>query len=109
VRLNQTPLHGALRLFRVVDDSMRPALRPGDGLVALRGGAVRTGQLRVFPDPRRSTRWLIKRVGEVYRGDAGTIFEATSSAGSRRPARTASCGPCARNPLISSLVHLSAS
>jgi len=78
VRLNQTPLHGALRLFRVVDDSMRPALRPGDGLVALRGGAVRTGQLRVFPDPRRSTRWLIKRVGEVYRGDAGTIFEARS-------------------------------
>jgi len=78
VRLNQTPLHGALRLFRVVDDSMRPALRPGDGLVALRDNTMRTGQLRVFPDPRRSTRWLIKRVGEFYRGDAGTIFEARS-------------------------------
>ena len=30
---------------------MRPTLRPGDGLLALRGGTPRRGQLRVFPDP----------------------------------------------------------
>ena len=53
---------------------MRPALRPGDGLLALRGGDPRRGQLRVFRDPRLSTRWLIKRVGDVH----GTAFEARS-------------------------------
>jgi hypothetical protein len=65
-------------LFRVVEDSMRPTLRPGDGLVGLRGGAPRTGQLRLFRDPRRSTRWLVKRVGDVYRAGPNTIFEARS-------------------------------
>jgi hypothetical protein len=65
-------------LFRVVEDSMRPALRPGDGLVAWRGGVPRTGQLRLFRDPRRSTRWLVKRVGEVYGTGPNAIFEARS-------------------------------
>jgi hypothetical protein len=67
-----------VRRFAVVDDSMRPALRPGDGLLAARGGQVRRGQLRVFPDPRRSTRWLVKRVGDVYGSGRGAIFEARS-------------------------------
>jgi hypothetical protein len=57
---------------------MRPALRPGDGLVAWRGGAPRSGQLRLFRDPRRSTRWLVKRVGEVYGTGPDAIFEARS-------------------------------
>ncbi len=57
---------------------MRPTLGPGDGLVALRGGRVRRGQLRVFPDPRKSTRWLVKRVGDVYGSGRDTIFEARS-------------------------------
>jgi hypothetical protein len=57
---------------------MRPALDPGDGLVALRGGRLRRGQLRVFPDPRKSSRWLIKRVGDVYGRGRGAIFEARS-------------------------------
>ncbi len=61
-------------MFRVVEDSMRPALAPGDGLLALRGGSPRSGQLRVFRDPILSTRWLVKRVGEVR--DAA--FEARS-------------------------------
>ena len=30
---------------------MRPTLHPGDGLLALRFGEPRSGQLRVFPDP----------------------------------------------------------
>jgi hypothetical protein len=67
-----------LRRFRVVEDSMRPTLRPGDGLLSVRGGNPRPGQLRVFPDPTLSTRWLVKRVGEVRgRGRAAT-FEACS-------------------------------
>ena len=57
---------------------MRPTLSPGDGLVGLRGGAPRPGQLRLFRDPRRSTRWLVKRVGEVYGTGTGAIFEARS-------------------------------
>jgi hypothetical protein len=65
-------------MFKVVDDSMRPALAPGDGLVAVRGGRPRHGQLRVFRDPRKSTRWLVKRVGDVHGSDHRTIFEARS-------------------------------
>lgn len=57
---------------------MRPALGPGDGLLALRYGRIRRGQLRVFRDPRRSTRWLVKRVGDVYGAGRDVIFEARS-------------------------------
>jgi hypothetical protein len=57
---------------------MRPALGPGDGLLALRGGDPRPGQLRVFRDPTLPSRWLVKRVGEV-RGAGGSVaFEARS-------------------------------
>jgi hypothetical protein len=63
----------------VVEDSMSPTLEPGDGLLALRGGLPKPGQLRVFPDPRLSTRYLVKRVGGVRRNASGTtIFEALS-------------------------------
>ncbi len=71
---NHPLLHWPLRRFAVVEDSMRPALRPGDGLIALRGGEVRSGQLRVFRDPTLSSRWLVKRVGDVR----GATFEARS-------------------------------
>jgi hypothetical protein len=67
-----------MRLFRVVDDSMRPTLNPGDGLVALRGGEPRRGQLRLFRDPRMSTRWFVKRVDDVFRGETSVTFEARS-------------------------------
>ena len=67
-----------IRLFTVVDESMRPTLGPGDGLLAVRVGGVRHGQLRVFPDPRRSSRWLVKRVGDVYGSGRTAIFEARS-------------------------------
>jgi phage repressor protein C with HTH and peptisase S24 domain len=63
-----------MRRFSVVEDSMRPTLNPGDGLLGLRLGRARRGQVRVFPDPTRPTRWLVKRVGEVR--DAA--FEAQS-------------------------------
>lgn len=57
---------------------MRPTLRPGDGLLAIRGARLGEGQLRVFADPRRSTRWLVKRVGDVYGSGRTAIFEARS-------------------------------
>ncbi len=57
---------------------MRPTLEPGDGLLAVRLGRPREGQLRVFPDPRLSSRYLVKRVGGVRRSSSGTMFEALS-------------------------------
>jgi hypothetical protein len=67
-----------LRRFAVVEDSMRPALGPGDGLLALRGGEPRPGQLRVFRDPTLPSRWLVKRVGDVRGAGRGATFEARS-------------------------------
>ncbi len=57
---------------------MRPTLAPGDGLLAMRGGRPRQGQLRVFPDPTLPTRWLIKRVGGVRGTGRAMAFEAKS-------------------------------
>ena len=57
---------------------MRPALNPGDGLLALRGGGPRRGQIRVFPDPTRPSRWLVKRVGDVRGIGRRATFEARS-------------------------------
>jgi len=67
-----------MRRFVVVEDSMLPTLQPGDGLLALRGGRPRDGELRVFPDPRSSSRYLVKRVGAVRQSASGTVFEALS-------------------------------
>lgn len=57
---------------------MRPGLRPGDGLIAMRCRRVRPGELRVFPHPTNSSRWLVKRVGEVFHGERSVTFEARS-------------------------------
>jgi len=57
---------------------MQPTLRPGDGLLALRGGRPRRGQLRVFPDPTHPARWLVKRVGSVRGVGSAAKFEASS-------------------------------
>jgi len=57
---------------------MRPALKPGDGLLALSGGAPRRGQIRVFPDPTLPSRWLVKRVGGVRGAGPNVTFEACS-------------------------------
>jgi hypothetical protein len=57
---------------------MRPALCPGDGLLALRTGRARRAQLRVFRDPTLSTRWLVKRVGDVRGSGWSATFEARS-------------------------------
>jgi hypothetical protein len=57
---------------------MRPSLGPGDGLLGLRCGRLRRGQLRVFPDPTLPTRWLVKRVGDVRGAGRAATFEARS-------------------------------
>ena len=57
---------------------MTPTLTPGDWLVTVCGGRIQQGQVRVFRDPRRSTRWLVKRVGDVHTSAGGTVFEARS-------------------------------
>jgi len=67
-----------LRRFVVVEDSMRPALVPGDGLLGVRGARVRVGQVRVFPDPTSPSRWLVKRVGAVTGAGRRATFEARS-------------------------------
>ncbi len=56
---------------------MRPALRPGDGIVAIRSQRVRRGEVRVFEHPDRPGFWLVKRVGDIHRDG----FEATSDNG----------------------------
>lgn len=63
-----------MKRFVVAEYSMVPALAPGDGVVAVRSGKVRRGQIRCFEHPDRPGFWLIKRVGDV-RGDR---FEAVS-------------------------------
>ena len=78
---------------------MRPALSPGDGLLALRGGAPRRGQLRVFRDPTMPSRWLIKRVGGVQGAGRSATFEArsdNSEARRRRRFAAVRLGACGR-------------
>ena len=83
-----------IRRFTVVDDSMRPTLGPGDGLLAVRGGGVRRDQLRVFRDPRRSSRWLVKRVGDVHGSGRTAVFDARSdNAGAPGAADSHEFGP----------------
>ncbi|MGE2837259.1 S26 family signal peptidase [Mycobacterium sp. SMC-4] len=67
-----------VRRFVVVEHSMLPALQPGDGLLAVRCGVAKPGQVRVFPDPRGSSMYLVKRVGDVRETAAGAMFEARS-------------------------------
>lgn len=57
---------------------MLPTLSPGDGLLGLRCRTPRPGQLRVFRDPTLSSRWLVKRVGEVRGAGRDATFEARS-------------------------------
>ena len=57
----------ARRLTRVSvrGESMRPTLDPGDGLLAVRGVAVHSGDLAVVRDPRHPENTIVKRVSSV--------------------------------------------
>lgn len=54
----------AMKRFRVVEDSMRPTLQPGDEIVATDTRTSSVGELIVFPHPERVDFWMIKRVAE---------------------------------------------
>jgi phage repressor protein C with HTH and peptisase S24 domain len=92
---NQAPRGWPLRVFRVDGESMRPTLSPGEWLLALRDrGEPRRDQIRVFRDPTKSTRWLVKRVGDVHPSSHGSIFEARSdNPGARYAADSHDFGP----------------
>ena len=52
-----------LRRFRIVEDSMAPALDDGDWIIASRRtGAVQRGDVVIFDDPTGSGMTLVKRV-----------------------------------------------
>lgn len=69
----------------VRDESMSPALRPGDRLLvdpkAYRDRPPRVGDVVVLVDPEQVSRWLVKRVAAVdatagsveVRGDANEV------------------------------------
>lgn len=61
---------------------MEPTLVDGQGLVALRWGRARPGQVRVLAHPWHPGRWLVKRV-TVVRGD-GTMLVGSDNAGATR-------------------------
>jgi hypothetical protein len=50
---------------------MEPTLVDGQGLIAIRSGSARVGQLRCLEHPNRPAFWLVKRVSEVH--DDGTM------------------------------------
>ena len=62
-------LVAVLKRFVVAEDSMRPTLVPGDGLLALRTRRPRIGTICVLRSPASPSTWLVKRVAGVA-GDA---------------------------------------
>ena len=73
-----THLSRWVQRFVVAEDSMRPSLEPGDGLVGIATSRIRTGQLRVVEHPHRPGFWLVKRVGAVVSVGEEARFEACS-------------------------------
>lgn len=60
-----------VRRVEVAGDSMRPALEPGDRVVAVRARRARPGDVVVVRDPRHPARLLVKRVAE--KGPGGVV------------------------------------
>ncbi|MFP5331918.1 MAG: S26 family signal peptidase [Acidimicrobiia bacterium] len=67
-----TVVTGELRIrrFRVAEDSMRPALAPGDTLLTISDADPPIGSIVVFRHPTVPDRWLVKRVSAVSGGEA---------------------------------------
>jgi DNA-3-methyladenine glycosylase II len=53
-----------MKRFRIVEDSMRPALVPGDEIVASDSSPSTVGDVVVFPHPEHEDFWLVKRLAE---------------------------------------------
>ena len=58
-------LVAVLKRFVVAEDSMRPTLVPGDGLLAIRTRRPGVGTICVLRDPASPRTWLVKRVAGV--------------------------------------------
>src|SRR5688500_9196042 len=56
---------GPLRRFVVAEGSMRPALEPGDGLLAVPLRRPRRGMICVLRRPASEDFWLVKRIAGV--------------------------------------------
>jgi DNA-3-methyladenine glycosylase II len=54
----------AMRRFRVVEESMVPALHPGEEIVVTDSRPPTRGDIVVLPHPHRSDFWLVKRMAE---------------------------------------------
>ena len=71
----------------VVDDSMRPGLRPGDRLRvdpgAYRRAMPQAGEVVVLADPERRVRWLVKRVRSVDPASGAVEVRADAPVGGR--------------------------
>ncbi len=52
---------------------MEPTLVDGQGLIAVRSGRVRPGQIRCLEHPGRADFWLVKRVDEVLDDGSMTV------------------------------------
>ncbi len=57
-----TLLRGRLRRYEIVEQSMRPALHPGDFVVAVSAGELRRGSVVIFDLPGVDDYELVKRV-----------------------------------------------
>ena len=61
--LTAAALRGVMRRFAIVEQSMAPALEPGDWVVAVRqSGAIDRGDVVITGDPTGSGMQLVKRV-----------------------------------------------
>ena len=89
-----------LRRFRVEDDSMRPALEPGDYVLvnrwAYRFRPPSKGDIVVVRDPETPDRFLVKRISDVR--DAGQVRVAGDNANRSRDSRT--FGPIDRHEIV---------
>jgi len=89
-----------LRRFRVEDDSMRPALEPGDYVLVNRWAykfrAPVKGDVVVVQDPEAPQRFLVKRISEVP--DAGRIRVVGDNADRSRDSRV--FGPIALREVV---------
>lgn len=59
-----------MRRFQVVEESMLPALRPGDVVLGVRDPEPHFGSLVVLPHPGKPDMWLIKRLVAHSDGEA---------------------------------------
>lgn len=62
-----------IRRVEVTGASMQPALEPGDRVLVVRAGRLRTGDIVAFPDPRLPQRTMVKRVAAAA-GDGVVVL-----------------------------------